>query len=490
MHIRSKRIEAAIRLEKLKHTKAVETFNRDCQRAVEEIIGDQSRRGILQSGITGTRLMNAEKLRAENILNNSLNLRRASILAVPEMASSELFKEFADELEHTAKTLTKVVPERLGARMGGVVQTESGSLLPSELEGSLKAMVRREIDIMQQENELLSNASAPHAIQPTADPRRVFLVHGRNGLARDAMFAFLRSIDLDPIEWGEAVSFTGEGSPFIGRVLEKAFGEAKAVIVLLTGDDLVRLGPRFQQPHDPYYETVLTPQPRPNVLFEAGMAFGRHPERTILVGLGQARPFSDVAGRNEVRISNRSEDRQALAARLKTAGCAVKTENRSNWLSAGDFDAAIASPDGEAPEEVLEMAANPALLVGQPILQLELVDPETREKLGNPVEVHPLLFNLPDPRSLPTYGKASVDFLGTRLDMSADNNDYYEDVADYIKARGTLCGIGLSVSNSSTTFADAVVVTLELESSHLVAVIDETDLPASSYYRWNIRPNA
>ncbi len=75
------------------------------------------------------------------------------------------------------------------------------------------------------------------------------------------------------------------------------------------------------------------------------MAFGRHPERTILVRLGYSRPFSDVAGRNEIRITNRSEDRQALAARLRTAGCAVKTENMSSWLSEGDFDSADGAPD-------------------------------------------------------------------------------------------------------------------------------------------------
>jgi predicted nucleotide-binding protein len=181
------------------------------------------------------------------------------------------------------------------------------------------------------------------AAQPS--PRRVFVVHGRNLEARDAMFTFLQSDDLDPIEWSEAVSFTGEGSPFIGQVLDRAFSEAKAVVVLITGDDLARLDPRFLTDNDADYEKTLTPQARPNVLFEAGMAFGRYPERTILVSLGRSRAFSDVAGRAEVRVSNRAEDRQALVARLKTAGCDVKTENRTRWLSAGDFDAAVRVPD-------------------------------------------------------------------------------------------------------------------------------------------------
>jgi predicted nucleotide-binding protein len=32
------------------------------------------------------------------------------------------------------------------------------------------------------------------------DPRKVFVIHGRNELARKALFDFLRSIGLDPIE--------------------------------------------------------------------------------------------------------------------------------------------------------------------------------------------------------------------------------------------------------------------------------------------------
>ena len=99
-----------------------------------------------------------------------------------------------------------------------------------------------------------------------------------------------------PIEWDEAVSFTGEGSPFTGQILDRAFSQAQAVIVLVTGDDLARLGTRFQKAGDPPHERELTPQARPNVLFEAGMAFGRNPERTILVSLGDSRPFSDIFG--------------------------------------------------------------------------------------------------------------------------------------------------------------------------------------------------
>lgn len=387
MSQRSDRIAAALRLERMKHTKAVERFNDECQLATNEVVADQSRRGILQSGITGSRLMQVERLRAENILNDLLNLRRESISRVPEMASAELFKGFADELQHTAERLAKAVPQRLGSRMGGVVQIEGGSPLPRDLERTLKAMVRREIDIMQQESELEVGTHS-QSVQPTENPRRVFVVHGRNGKARDAMFTFLRSIDLEPIEWSEAVSLTGEGSPFNGQVLEKAFAKAKAVVVLITGDDLARLGTRFQQPEDEPGETELTPQARPNVLFEAGMAFGRHPERTILVRLGHGRQFSDVAGRNEVRITNRSEDRHALVTRLRTAGCAVKTDGKSDWLSAGDFDGTALSPDKESGQINHLNHNNPELSHLDPRLSIRIADARETNPLRSGIAIY------------------------------------------------------------------------------------------------------
>lgn len=177
-------------------------------------------------------------------------------------------------------------------------------------------------------------------IQPSGetDKRRVFVVNGRNEKARSAMVAFLRSIDLHPIEWSEAVKLTGEASPFVGRVVEAGFSAAQAVVILLTGDDLVKLRPGLQIPADPGYEKKATPQARPNVLFEAGFAFGRHPERTVIIEFGQLRPFSDVQGRHVIRMDNSAEKRNELAERLRTAGCSVNTAG-GDWHTAGDFEA-------------------------------------------------------------------------------------------------------------------------------------------------------
>ena len=73
------------------------------------------------------------------------------------------------------------------------------------------------------------------------DPRRLFVVHGRNDHFRSSIFQFLRAIGLDPIEWNEAVGMTQNPSPFIGEVLDAALSQAQAVLVLLTGDDEARM---------------------------------------------------------------------------------------------------------------------------------------------------------------------------------------------------------------------------------------------------------
>lgn len=167
--------------------------------------------------------------------------------------------------------------------------------------------------------------------------RSVFVVHGRNWKARDAMFEFLRALDLHPIEWSEAIKATRTGTPHISAILDQAFSMAQAIVVLFTPDDEARLRPDFRSKKDPAYETQLTGQARPNVLFEAGLAMGRDSERTIMVEIGDLRPFSDISGRHIVRLDESSEKQHDLASRLEAAGCAVNRDGM-DWLGTGRFD--------------------------------------------------------------------------------------------------------------------------------------------------------
>jgi len=169
-----------------------------------------------------------------------------------------------------------------------------------------------------------------------ANKSKVFVIHGRNEAMRRALFDFLRAIDLKPIEWSEAVALTGKPTPYVGEILDAAMLYAQAIVVLFTGDDLVRLKDEFLWVNDPSYEKKTTPQSRPNVIFEAGLALGKYPERTILVQVGNLRPFSDIAGRHFVRLRNSSKSRQELAQRLKLAGCNVDLSG-TDWHDAGSF---------------------------------------------------------------------------------------------------------------------------------------------------------
>ena len=177
-------------------------------------------------------------------------------------------------------------------------------------------------------------------LRPASDTRAVFVVPGRNQKATDALFQFLRAIDLRPLEWSSLVQSTGRSSPYIGEILNTAFSQAHAVIVLFTPDDEARLKEEFRQPDDPVYETQFTGQARPNVLFEAGMAMGRSEDRTVLVELGTLRPLTDLGGRHVIRLNNSTQRRQELAQRLRLAGCPVKLDGTA-WHHTGDFDGAV-----------------------------------------------------------------------------------------------------------------------------------------------------
>ena len=185
-------------------------------------------------------------------------------------------------------------------------------------------------------------------IQPSPDSREVFVVHGRNLAARDALFTFLRIIGLHPLEWSEVLQSTGKTAPYVGEILDAAFSRAHAIVVLFTPDDEARLKETFRNPNDSNVEDEFMGQARPNVLFEAGMAMGHSQDRTILLELGVLRPFSDVAGRHAIRLDNTTQRRQDLAQRLRIAGCPVDVDG-TDWHSAGDFESAVDS--GNSPLE-------------------------------------------------------------------------------------------------------------------------------------------
>jgi predicted nucleotide-binding protein len=175
--------------------------------------------------------------------------------------------------------------------------------------------------------------------------RKVFVVHGRNEELRSSMFMFLRSLNLEPIEWRKAIAAAGTGTPSVAEILDAAFEQAVAVVVLLSPDDDVILKKEFRKLSDPAYERRYVGQARANVLFEAGMAFGRYPTETVIVQVGVVKPFSDIGGRHVTRLGNDPESRSEFVTKLRNAHCAVD-DGGTDWFRVGDF--AIKEKNGGA----------------------------------------------------------------------------------------------------------------------------------------------
>jgi predicted nucleotide-binding protein len=171
----------------------------------------------------------------------------------------------------------------------------------------------------------------------------VFVIHGRNAEIRLSVERFLRSVGITPIEWSKAIALTNTPNPYTWQIVDTALTEAAAIVVLFTPDDEAKLRDEFIKQSDEQYESELTPQPRANVLFEAGVAFGRSVQRTLMISVGKIRPVSDLAGHHILRLNNSPESRLDFINRLKSAGCEVDIQGTS-WLHEGDFSIALQEP--------------------------------------------------------------------------------------------------------------------------------------------------
>lgn len=210
-----------------------------------------------------------------------------------------------------------------GHVIGSAVATASPGAAPKVVPSKTRAPARER-----------TSARAPKEAKPRD---KVFVVHGRDAGVRDSMFDFLRAIGLEPVEWGEAKKATGKAMPSISDTLHAGMGDVSAVVVVLTPDDLVKLRPRLQKRNDPDEEKRLVGQARPNVLWEGGMAFGKYPDRTVIVSVGHVKAFSDVGGLHIIRLDDTAAKRSDLAESLRRAGADVKTDGKADWFTVGRF---------------------------------------------------------------------------------------------------------------------------------------------------------
>jgi len=160
----------------------------------------------------------------------------------------------------------------------------------------------------------------------------VVLIHGR-GTARTAFFfELLRRLDLRPLAFDELTARTGSSNPSVRAVVRAAFARAQAVIILLTGDDLVSLRTDLLGGAPAQGGAGETLQPHLRVIFEAGVAVALQHERTIIVEVPPLRGLLDLADVQVVRFATGApEERTQLVRRLRAAGCTLHTSG-STWL--------------------------------------------------------------------------------------------------------------------------------------------------------------
>ena len=166
-----------------------------------------------------------------------------------------------------------------------------------------------------------------------ANSKIVMVIYGHDLEANAALFAWLRSIGLEPKEWGQLVKQTGSTIPYNRQVLHHALQSVQAIVVLFTPDERVCGRGSLQSPGLGNHWRL---QARPNVLIEAGMALVTHPDRTILVTLGRQELPTDLAGLHYVNINGTAASLNDLASRLESAGCQIDRTG-ANWLDVTRF---------------------------------------------------------------------------------------------------------------------------------------------------------
>lgn len=192
-------------------------------------------------------------------------------------------------------------------------------------------------------------AQAPNPISRRAAPARkpvvtitnnsIFVVHGRDAQLNADMFAFLRAIGLNPLEWSQAIKAAKGANPHVDDVISRAMDGVQGVLVMFSPDEEAKLKSKFAGSNDKKKGLhKLDGQARPNVIFEAGLALGAHSKKTLLVQVGDTRDISDIAGKHLIHLSNDPAARKELVQRLQSKLKFKVDTTGTDWLKIGNFD--------------------------------------------------------------------------------------------------------------------------------------------------------
>jgi predicted nucleotide-binding protein len=172
------------------------------------------------------------------------------------------------------------------------------------------ALLEQAIEILEEQlTEFSNQASAiTDTVEIRAEPKisnRVFIVHGHDGEAREAVARFLSSVGLDPIILHEKPN---EGRTLIEKF--EAHGDVSFAVVLLTPDDFG--GAAGGEPKA---------RARQNVILELGYFVGRlGRDRVCALRRGEIDLPSDYVGVAYEELDEKGAWKVALARELDAAG--------------------------------------------------------------------------------------------------------------------------------------------------------------------------
>ncbi len=137
---------------------------------------------------------------------------------------------------------------------------------------------------------------------------RVFVIHGRDLDAVGELESFLKRLGLRHVRF-EDVADSLRSNAFIADIVVEGIRNADIVIGLFTPDEAAALYDYDGQ----YVEATARWQARPNVLFEAGVAWGIGREKVILATLGaDVELYSDADGIHILRLDQEKGRRSMI----------------------------------------------------------------------------------------------------------------------------------------------------------------------------------
>jgi hypothetical protein len=190
--------------ERLRLTGAIEEINREYQGKMTEVAADFRKRGLGISGPFGKAIADTQMARAKAIIAKHLELRRETLSKVPDVGTDESYLALTVALERTVDMVGQSIADQIQRQMGAALEGPPAASIARRSGvdmAALKAFLRREIEILKRESRMRE----PRSIQrqgktlPASEPnpRKVWVVYGRNEAARLAMFQFLRAIGLE-----------------------------------------------------------------------------------------------------------------------------------------------------------------------------------------------------------------------------------------------------------------------------------------------------